>query len=53
MTHYALIITDAEKAHAAADYRYLIQPYDRNPSTNARITEAEVDAMEAGFEKTV
>lgn len=33
------------------DYRYIIQPYDTNPATGVRITEAEVNASEFGVEK--
>jgi hypothetical protein len=34
-------------------YTYLTWPYDTNPDTGARFTEAEMDALQAGILKQV
>lgn len=42
-----------EQGVADSNYTYLFQPYDKSPATGAKLTEAEANAMESGYLKSV
>lgn len=44
---------DAQGLGSPASYEYLIQPYDTNPATLAKITPAEINAAEGGILKVI